>query len=46
MTKQMPSVSVAHAANASSTKSNGLGMRTLQERVDEQRGEQYLQISI
>lgn len=35
MTKHMPSVSVTHADNASSTKPNELGMRPMQKRVDE-----------
>lgn len=44
MTKQVPSVSVAYAANGTSTKSNELGMRQMQERAYEKRGEQYLLI--
>lgn len=44
MTKGVPSVSVKYAANGSSTKSNELGMRTMQERAYEKRGEQYLLI--
>ena len=44
MTKTIPSVSVAYAGNGSSTKSNELGMRPLQERAYERRGEQYLLI--
>lgn len=41
---QVPSVSVQYAANGSSTKSNELGMRAMQERAYEKRGEQYLLI--
>ena len=44
MTKTIPSVSVAYAGNGSSTKSNELGMRPMQERAYERRGEQYLLI--
>src|SRR5690554_366955 len=44
MTKQVPSVSVVYAANGTSTKSNELGMRQMQERAFEKRGEQYLLI--
>ena len=44
MTKGVPSVSVKYAANDSSTKSNELGMRAMQERAYEKRGEQYLLI--
>ena len=40
----VPSVSVSYARNGSSTKSNELGMRTMQERTYEKRGEQYLLI--
>lgn len=43
-TKFVPSVSVAYARNGSSTKANSLGMRPMQERVYERRGEQYLLI--
>ncbi len=43
-TKSVPSVSVKYAANGSSTKSNELGMRAMQERAYEKRGEQYLLI--
>jgi superfamily II DNA or RNA helicase len=43
-TKTIPSVSVNYAANGSSTKSNELGMRVMQERAYEKRGEQYLLI--
>ncbi len=42
--KQIPSVSVEYATNGSSTKSNELGMRAMQERAYEMRGEQYLLI--
>jgi hypothetical protein len=42
--KQVPSVSVTYAQNGSSTKSNELGMRPMQERAYEKRGEQYLLI--
>ncbi|MGR3531624.1 MAG: pseudomurein-binding repeat-containing protein, partial [Sulfitobacter sp.] len=40
----VPSVSVNYAANGSSTKSNELGMREMQEGAYEKRGEQYLLI--
>ena len=40
----IPSVSVSYARNGSSTKANALGMRPMQERVYEKRGEQYLLI--
>ena len=42
--KPVPSVSVTYAQNGSSTKSNELGMRAMQERAYEKRGEQYLLI--
>ena len=42
--KSVPSVSVSYAQNGSSTKSNELGMRPMQERAYERRGEQYLLI--
>jgi superfamily II DNA or RNA helicase len=42
--KSVPSVSVSYACNGSSTKSNELGMRPMQERAYERRGEQYLLI--
>ena len=42
--KSVPSVSVTYAQNGSSTKSNALGMRPMQERAYEKRGEQYLLI--
>ena len=44
MNKSVPSVSVTYACNGSSTKSNELGMRAMQERAYEKRGEQYLLI--
>ena len=44
MTKTVPSVSVSYARNGSSTTSNELGMRPMQERAFERRGEQYLLI--
>ncbi len=40
----IPSVSVAYAATGASTKANELGMRPMQERAYEKRGEQYLLI--
>ena len=42
--KSVPAVSVTYARNGSSTKSNELGMRPMQERAYEKRGEQYLLI--
>jgi primosomal protein N' len=42
--KPVPSVSVTYARNGASTKSNALGMRPMQERAYEKRGEQYLLI--
>lgn len=42
--KSVPSVSVSYAGNGSSAKSNELGMRPMQERAYEKRGEQYLLI--
>lgn len=46
MTKpiSMPSVSVKYAQDGSSTRSNALGMRPMQERVWQKRGKQYLLI--
>lgn len=44
MTKTVPSISVTYASNGSSTRSNELGMRPMQERTFERRGEQYLLI--
>jgi superfamily II DNA or RNA helicase len=43
-TKLIPSISVNYARNGSSTKANALGMRPMQERAYEKRGEQYLLI--
>jgi superfamily II DNA or RNA helicase len=40
----VPSVSVSYARNGNSTKANALGMRPMQERAYEKRGEQYLLI--
>src|SRR5579863_7489373 len=40
----VPSISVSYARNGSSTKANELGMRPMQERAWQQRGEQYLLI--
>lgn len=40
----VPSVSVTYARSGSSTKANELGMRVMQERAYEKRGEQYLLI--
>jgi superfamily II DNA or RNA helicase len=42
--KSVPSVSVSYARNGRSTKANALGMRPMQERAYEKRGEQYLLI--
>jgi len=42
--KSIPSVSVTYTQNRSSTTSNELGMRKMQERAYEMRGEQYLLI--
>lgn len=42
--KTIPSVSVSYARNGASTKANALGMRPMQERAYEKRGEQYLLI--
>jgi len=46
MTREIsvPSVTVTYAQNGNSTKSNELGMRAMQERAYEKRGEQYLLI--
>ncbi len=44
MTTSVPSVSVSYSRNGGSTKSNALGMRPMQERAYEKRGEQYLLI--
>lgn len=40
----VPAVSVTYARNGSSTKANALGMRPMQERAYERRGEQYVLI--
>ncbi|MBD7965952.1 DEAD/DEAH box helicase [Fictibacillus norfolkensis] len=42
--KLIPSVSVTYTRNGSSTKANELGMRQMQERAYERRGEKYLLI--
>ena len=42
--RAVPSVSVSYARNGVSTKANALGMRPMQERAFEKRGEQYLLI--
>lgn len=42
--RAVPSVSVTYARNGASTKANSLGMRPMQERAYEKRGEQYLLI--
>jgi superfamily II DNA or RNA helicase len=42
--KSVPAVSVPYAGDGSSTTSNELGMRAMQERAYERRGEQYLLI--
>jgi len=44
MPKPIPAVSVAYAQNGSSTQVNAFGMRPMQERAFERRGEQYLLI--
>src|SRR5262245_4020906 len=47
MTEEMrsvPSISVSYAQTGTSTKANALGMRLMQERAYERRGEQYLLI--
>lgn len=44
MSVAIPSVSVTYARNGNSTKANALGMRPMQERAYEKRGEQYLLI--
>nr|WP_157085459.1 DEAD/DEAH box helicase [Methylobacterium sp. Leaf99] len=43
-TMTVPSVSVSYARNGSSTKANEFGMRPMQERAFEKRGEQYILI--
>lgn len=42
--RSIPSVSVTYARNGSSTKANALGMRPMQERAYQKRGEQFLLI--
>ena len=42
--RAISSVSVTYARNGASTKANALGMRPMQERAYEKRGEQYLLI--
>ncbi len=42
--KSIPSVTVNYACNGSSTRANEMGMRVMQERAYEKRGEQYLLI--
>jgi hypothetical protein len=42
--KSVPSVSVSYARNGNTNKANALGMRPMQERAYEKRGEQYLLI--
>ena len=42
--KSVPSISVSYARNGNATKANALGMRAMQERAYERRGEQYLLI--
>ena len=42
--KNIPAISVTYPGDGSSTKSNALGMRPMQERVYQKRGEQYLLI--
>jgi superfamily II DNA or RNA helicase len=42
--KSVPSISVSYARNRNATKANALGMRPMQERAYERRGEQYLLI--
>jgi len=42
--KSIPSVSVNYACDGSSTRANEMGMRAMQERAYEKRGEQYLLI--
>ncbi len=44
MSNTIPSVSVTYAKDGSSTRSNALGMRAMQERAYQKRGEQYLLI--
>jgi superfamily II DNA or RNA helicase len=42
--QSVPSISVSYARNGNATKANALGMRPMQERAYERRGEQYLLI--
>src|SRR3546814_3379151 len=42
--KTVPSVSVSYARNGNTNKANALGMRPMQERAYEKRGEQYILI--
>jgi replicative superfamily II helicase len=42
--KSVPSISVSYARNGSSNTANAFGMRPMQERAYEKRGEQYLLI--
>lgn len=42
--KSVPSISVSYARNGNATRANALGMRPMQERAYERRGEQYLLI--
>lgn len=42
--KSVPSISVSYSRTGASTKANALGMRPMQERAYEKRGEQYLLI--
>ena len=42
--RTVPTVSVSYSRNGASTKANALGMRPMQERAYEKRGEQYLLI--
>jgi hypothetical protein len=42
--QSIPSVTVNYAGDGSSTKANEMGMRVMQERAYEKRGEQYLLI--
>ena len=44
MSTPIPAVSVAYAQDGTSTKANTLGMRPMQERAYQKRGEQYLLI--
>jgi hypothetical protein len=44
MMKSIPAISVTYAHNGASTHANPFGMRTMQERAFEKRGEPYLLI--